>query len=139
MAQLAVFTAGLLLTTESQASDVAEADPSAVQGFLSKYMTAPTQRAWTSNVKHGNGPDALSHHSNLAEHSPAADDGAGPFMIVDDKPALHPAPQMQDSFAFTPAKDLMDAHLTEHTMIEMAISSMAVVHKVHVIVPCPNM
>ena len=88
MARRAVLRAGLLLTAESQASDVAETDPSAVQGFLSQYMTAPMQRAWTSNV-------------------------------IDDKPALHPAPQMQDSFAFTSAKDLMDAHLAEHTMIEI--------------------
>ena len=95
MAQLAVLIAGLLLIAESQASDVAKTDPSAVQGFLSQYMTAPTQRSWTS--------------------------------VVDDKPA------------FTSAKDMMDAHLTEHTMIVMAISSMAVVHQVHSIVPCPNM
>jgi len=69
MAQLAVLIAGLLLTTESRASDVAEADPSAVKGFLSKYMTAPTQRAWTSN------------------HGLAANEGTGPFMAIDDKPA----------------------------------------------------
>merc|ERR1719271_1573783 len=75
MAQLAVLIAGLLFIVESQASDVAEADPSAVQGFLSKYMTAPMQRAWTSNV------------------------------VIDDKPALHPAPQIQDSLAFTSAKE----------------------------------
>ena len=86
MAQLVALITGLLLIAESQASDVAQADPSAVQGFLSQYMTAPTQRAWT---------------------------------VVDDKPALHPAPQMQDSFAFTSAKDLMDAHLAEHTMIKI--------------------
>ena len=66
MARRAVLRAGLLLVVGSQASDVAD------QGFLSQYMTAPTQRAWT---------------------------------VVDDKPALHPAPQMQDSFAFTSAKD----------------------------------
>ena len=95
MAQLAVFIAGLLLTTESQASDVAQADPSEVQGFLSQYMTAPTQRSWTS--------------------------------VIDNKPA------------FTPAKEVMDAHLTEHTMIEMAISSMAVVHQVYSSGPCPNL
>ena len=95
MAQLAVFIAGLLLTTESQASDVAEADPSAVQGFLSQYMTAPTQRSWTS--------------------------------VIDDKPA------------FTSAKDMMDAHITEHTMLEMGISSKAVVHQVYSIFPCSNM
>ena len=104
MARRAVLRAGLLLIVGSQASDVAEADPSAVQGFLSQYMTAPTQRAWT---------------------------------VVDDKPALHPAPQMQDSFAFTSAKDLMDAHFTEHTIIEIGISSMAIVHQVHSIVPLP--
>merc|ERR1719506_3489307 len=27
------------------------------------------------------------------------------WTVVDDKPALHPAPQMQDSFAFTSAKE----------------------------------
>ena len=117
MAQLAVLIAGLLLIVESQASDVAEAHPSAVQDFLSKYMTAPMQRG---ALKHGN-------------------EGTGPFVVIDDKPALHPAPQMQDSFAFTSAKDVMDAHLTEHTMLAMAISSMAVVHNVHSIVAGPNM
>ena len=121
MAQLAVLIAGLLLTTESRASDVAEADPSAVKGFLSKYMTAPTQRTWTSN------------------HGPAADESTGPFMVIDDTPALHPAPQKQDRFAFTSARDVMDAHLPEHTMIEMPISSMAVVHRAHSMVPCSNM
>ena len=88
MAKLAVLVAGLLLIAESQASDVAKAD----QGFLSQYMTAPTQRSWTS--------------------------------VIDDKPA------------FTSAKDVMDAHLTEHTMKEMAISSMAVVHQVYSSGPC---
>ena len=34
----------LLLIAESQASNVAETDPSAVQGFISKYMNAPMQR-----------------------------------------------------------------------------------------------
>ena len=107
MAQLAVLLAGLLLIAESQASDVAKTDPSAVQGFLSQYMTAPTQRSWTS--------------------------------VIDDKPALHQAPQMQDSYAFTSAKDMMDAHITEHTMLEMGISSKAVVHQVYSIFPCSNM
>jgi len=46
MAKLAVLVAGLLLIAESQASDVAKAD----QGFLSQYMTAPTQRSWTSVI-----------------------------------------------------------------------------------------
>merc|ERR1719248_475997 len=66
MARRAVLRAGLLLVVGSQASDVAD------QGFLSQYMTAPTQHAWT---------------------------------VIDDKPALHPAPQIQDSFAFTSAKE----------------------------------
>ena len=48
MAQLAVLIAGLLLFAMSQASDVEEADPSTVQGFLSKHMPAVAQRASTS-------------------------------------------------------------------------------------------
>merc|ERR1719327_67401 len=63
MAKLAVLISGLLLVAESQASNVEEADPSRVQGFLSKYMMASTQRAASSN------------------------------MIIDDKPVLHPVPQ----------------------------------------------
>ena len=123
MAQLAVLIAGSLLIVESQASDVAEADPSAVQGFLSKYMMAATQRAPTST------------------------EGASRYMIIDDKPVLHQAPQVQDSFAFTSAsgmqamntKDSVDAHLMEHAMLELAISFMAVVREVHCIAPCSNM
>merc|ERR1719353_2835309 len=57
-----------------------------------------------SNVNHGNRPDALSHNHNLAEHSPEADGGASPFMIIDDKPMLHPAPQVQDLSALTSAR-----------------------------------
>ena len=53
----------LLLIAESQASNVAETGPSAVQGFISKYMNAPMQR----------------------------------LVVIDDKPALRPAPQMHDS------------------------------------------
>jgi len=48
MAKFAVLIAGLLLIAESQASDVAEAEPSTVQGFLSNYVTAPMQRTPTS-------------------------------------------------------------------------------------------
>jgi len=55
MAKLPVLIAGLLLIAESQASDVTKASPST--GFLSKYVTAATQRTPTSNVKHGYGPD----------------------------------------------------------------------------------
>jgi len=185
MVQFAVLIAGLLFIVESQASDVA--DSSALQGFLSNYVPAATQRTptslngyvpqglseaeykatrsaeaakktqnklkypkgkayvnvkdylldlqakqkfkggkvvesghayvktkfdWTgskkqndekqrfgspfnkfvlpalSNVKHGNGPDAKA--------------GTSPLTVVDDKPVLHPATQVQDSMAFTP-------------------------------------
>ena len=48
MAQLAVLIAGLLRFAVSQARDVEEADPSTVQGFLSKHMPAVAQRASTS-------------------------------------------------------------------------------------------
>jgi hypothetical protein len=66
MAQLAVLIAGLLLIADSQASDVVEADPSTVQGFLSNKFIVPA----VSNVQHGSGPDALSRHNNPAEQSP---------------------------------------------------------------------
>jgi hypothetical protein len=46
MVQFAVLMAGLLLIVESQASDVA--DSSALQGFLSNYVPAATQRRPTS-------------------------------------------------------------------------------------------
>jgi len=46
MAQFAVLMAGLLVISESQASDVAES--SALQGFLSNYVPAATQRTPTS-------------------------------------------------------------------------------------------
>merc|ERR1719213_775835 len=68
-------------------------------------MTAQMQRAWKSNVKHGNSPDALSHHGNLAEHGRAADEGTDPFLVIHDKPGLNPAPQVPDSFAFTSARE----------------------------------
>jgi len=43
MVQLAVLMAGLLLIADSHASE-AQADPSSVQGFLSQYVPAATQR-----------------------------------------------------------------------------------------------
>merc|ERR1719305_1991480 len=46
MVQFAVLIAGLLFIVESQASDVA--DSSALQGFLSNYVPAATQRTPTS-------------------------------------------------------------------------------------------
>ena len=49
MAQLAFIIAGLLLIAVSQASNVEEADPSTVQGFLSKHMPAAAQHASTSS------------------------------------------------------------------------------------------
>jgi hypothetical protein len=91
MAQLAVLIAGLLLIAESHASDVAEAD----QAFLSKYMTAPTQRSWTS--------------------------------VIDDKPALHQAPQMQDSYAFTSAKEVANGSNTPITLSAIGVGLLALV------------
>jgi len=69
MVQLAVFVAGLLLIAESQASE---------EGFLSKYdkfISATVNRG-----KHGNGPDALAHHNNPAEHGPAVEDPNTPII-----------------------------------------------------------
>ena len=81
-----------------------------------KFITPNLNR-----VKHGNGAEALPTRSNLAEPGPNM--GASPFMIVGDKPALHPTTQLQDSMAFTAArgepsmntKDRMDVCLAEHT------------------------
>jgi len=56
-----------------------------------------------SNVNPGHGPDAISHHHKLAENSPEADGGASSFMIIDDRPILHPAPNMQDLSALASA------------------------------------
>jgi uncharacterized membrane protein YphA (DoxX/SURF4 family) len=111
MAQLAVLVAGLLLMAMSQASDVEEADPST--GFLSKEAQASNAMnslgglsdlkkfivPTFSDVNHGNRPDALSHHNNLAEHIPAPIS----FMINDDKPIVHPVPHVQDTSALTSA------------------------------------
>jgi uncharacterized membrane protein YdjX (TVP38/TMEM64 family) len=56
-----------------------------------------------SNMNHGHGPDALSHYHNLADHSPEVDGATSPFMIIDDKPILHAATNVQDSSALTSA------------------------------------
>merc|ERR1719353_2242738 len=74
MAQLAVFIAGLLLTTESQASDVTEEDRSTLHGFLSKM-----EKKQTFN----------------------GDQFATEKFIVNDKPVLYSAPHVQDVFALT--------------------------------------
>jgi len=73
MVQFAVFMAGLLLIAESQASE---------EGFLSKSDATKSSMneydkfiiASVNRGKHGNGPDALAHHNNLAEHGPAVED-----------------------------------------------------------------
>merc|ERR1719271_380971 len=67
--------------------------------FDSEMFIVPT----FSDVNHENGPDAFSHHNYLAEHSPSADEGARHSMITNDKPALHPAPHVQDVLALTSA------------------------------------
>merc|ERR1719324_925471 len=90
--------AGLLLIAELQAND--EADRSTHQSFLSNYVPSgsdASQRSMSdydnfitpnfNRVKHGNGPDTLSYHNNLAEH--------GAFTTVDDKPMLHPTTQVE--------------------------------------------
>ena len=113
MTQLILLMAGLLFLVESQASDVA--DRSTLQGFLSKYTPAGSdvprssmseyQKFITPNlnrVRHGNGAEALSSHKNLVELGPNM--GVSPFMIVDDKPVLHPTAHVQDSMAFTASR-----------------------------------
>merc|ERR1712224_1100925 len=67
------FMAGLLLIAESQASE---------EGFLSKSDATKSSMneydkfiiASVNRGKHGNGPDALAHHNNPAEHGPAVED-----------------------------------------------------------------
>jgi hypothetical protein len=85
MAKLAVLIAGLLLIAESQASDVSET------GFLSKYMTAPTQRV----------------------------------VVIDDKPALHPAPQKQEEKAAE--KLLANSSNTPITLSAIGVGLLALV------------
>jgi len=73
MVQFAVFLAGLLLIAESQASE---------EGFLSKSAATKSSMneydkfiiATINRGKNGNGPHALAHHNNPAEHGPAVDD-----------------------------------------------------------------
>jgi len=77
MVQFAVFMAGLLLIAESQASE---------EGFLSKSDATKSSMneydkfiiATVNRGKHGNGPDALAHHNNPAEHGPAVEDLIAP-------------------------------------------------------------
>ena len=69
------------------------------EGFLSKSDATKSSMneydkfiiASVNRGKHGNGPDALAHHNNPAEHGPA----------VEDKPALYQTPQEKNSMAFT--------------------------------------
>ena len=82
MAQLAVFIAGVLLIAESQASDVAEADPSAVQGFLTQYMQASMQHSPTAFK----GDQFASSSHTFAKQNKD-------YMIIDDKPVFHPEPR----------------------------------------------
>merc|ERR1719217_965745 len=61
-----------------------DASKSSMRGY-DKFIIPNLQ-----HVKHGNGLDALAATS--------------PFKIVDDKPVLHPATQVQDSMVFTPTR-----------------------------------
>jgi hypothetical protein len=116
MALLAGLGAGLLVVVVSQASY--DTDRSSPQGFLSQYLPFGSD-AWRTPLdhydkfinpsrnprKHGNGPGALSHPRNPAEHSAATDDSYGgkavldmddmPFTNSRDKP-LFPIAQAQD-------------------------------------------
>jgi len=83
MAQLAVVMAGLLLVAETQASDIA--DRSIPQGFLSKYMSSESSDSKSSMINYDK---FITPNVNR---------------IVDDKPVLHPATQVQDSVAFAAA------------------------------------
>jgi hypothetical protein len=62
MALFVALVAGLLVVAESQASD---------NGFLSNSGYDKFVSPSLNHMKHGNGPAALSHHSNPAEHGPA--------------------------------------------------------------------
>merc|ERR1719327_912174 len=97
MAKLAVLISGLLLAAESQASNVAEADPSRVQGFLSKYMMASMQRAASSN------------------------------MIIDDKPVLHPVPQTTKEEENAAQKLLANGSNTPITLSAIGVGLLALV------------
>merc|ERR1719201_2572221 len=110
MAQLALLTVRLFFIAESNASDVA--DPSALQGFLSKYEPFGSD-ASKSSMRHydkfitpnfnrlrpGSGPDASQHLDVYGDHGEIAgpDIGSSPFTIFDHKSAVHPAISMQDS------------------------------------------
>merc|ERR1719214_487388 len=61
----AALVASLLVVAESQVSD--QSAGSHLNGFLYQKFVTPSLQ----NVKNGNGPDALLHHNNLAEHGPA--------------------------------------------------------------------
>ena len=81
MAQLAVLLAGFLLIAESQASDVVEADPSTVQGFLSKQQFSSKQAFDAANYN----KFILPAVSNVKPEM-----GANSFTITDDKPSHQP-------------------------------------------------
>jgi acetyl esterase/lipase len=115
MAQrITAIMAGLLFLVESEASDVAHR--SALQGFLSKYTPAGADAPRSSmsdydkfitpnlnRVKHEKGAEALASHNDLAE--PGLGMGVRPFTIVNDKPVPHPTAQVEDSMAFTTARE----------------------------------
>jgi hypothetical protein len=84
VALLVALGAGLLVLAESQASDIA--DRSNPQGFLSlsgvdasktsldDYSKLVIPMPNVNRMKHGNGQDMLSYHSNPAEYRPAVGD-----------------------------------------------------------------
>jgi hypothetical protein len=67
MAPFVALVASLLVAANSQGFLSNGADASQTyHGNYNKFITPSLQ-----HVKHGNGPDALSHHNNPAEHGPA--------------------------------------------------------------------
>ena len=81
MVQFAQLMARLLLIAQLKASN--EADRSALQGFLTKYVPSGSDASKSSTrdydkfitpkfnrVKHGNVPDASSYFKDLPEHGP---------------------------------------------------------------------
>merc|ERR1719247_3203895 len=94
MAQLALLVAGLLLSTESNASDVA--DRSTLQGFLSKYVPPGSDASKGSMSDYDK---FITPNDNRVKYGNAL--GPRTVMAVNDKPVLHPATQVQNSMAFT--------------------------------------
>jgi len=116
MAQLAVLLAGFLLIAESQASDVVEADPSTVQGFLSKQQFSSKQAFDAANYN----KFILPAVSNVKPEM-----GANSFTIIDDKPSHQPKPEIS-SKDFVVQKSVQKLRTTE-TLSVIGVGLLALV------------